>query len=134
MTNWKILVVDDDEEDRDMIRDAMDTLGQAAILRFAPDGEQALSLLASECSEHFLPSLIILDLNMPRMSGSQVLQAIKSNPLLRSIPVIIFSTSINPFEKEKCMDYGAHSYLTKPVSFTSSIATVKEFLGFCTLN
>jgi CheY-like chemotaxis protein len=131
MADWKILVVDDDEEDRDMILDAMGTLGRASVLRFATDGEQALSLLTSECSERFLPALIVLDLNMPRMNGSQVLQAIKLNPLLRAIPVIIFSTSINPFEKEKCMDYGAHSYLIKPVSFTSSIDIMKKFLGFC---
>jgi CheY-like chemotaxis protein len=131
MAHWKILVVDDDEEDRDMILDAMGTLGQASVLRFAPDGDQALSLLARECSEDFLPALIVLDLNMPRMNGSQVLQAIKMNPLLCSIPVIIFSTSINPFEKEKCMEYGAHSYLIKPVSFTSSVDIMKKFLAFC---
>jgi CheY-like chemotaxis protein len=76
-------------------------------------------------------SLIILDLNMPRLNGTETLRQLKNDDRFNNIPVIIFSTSINPLEKEKCMLLGAHSYITKPVSLKESMDTAKAFLQFC---
>ena len=73
----------------------------------------------------------VLDLNMPKMNGTDTLKNIKSDPRFSNIPVIIYSTSINPLEKEACMLLGAHSYITKPLSFTESLDTAKLFLKLC---
>jgi len=65
------------------------------------------------------------------LSCTQTLSKIKNDNRFKEIPVIIYSTSINPLEKEKCILLGAHSYITKPVSFEESIETAKIFLQFC---
>ncbi|HEX2606946.1 MAG TPA: response regulator [Flavisolibacter sp.] len=133
MVSGKILLVDDDPEDRDIIRDAMELLGAADNILFAGNGEQALDLLNKDFSdvETPCPCVIILDLNMPRLNGTQTLLRLKEDVRFRNIPVIIYSTSINPLEMETCMRSGAHSYITKPVSFDHTMAVVRKFLQFC---
>jgi CheY-like chemotaxis protein len=131
MPDWKILIADDDPEDREIIGDAMQKLSQQDILGFAENGEAALDILNDCYSNGDIPCLIILDLNMPRMNGTQTLKAIKQDHRLKTIPVIIYSTSINPMEKEKCLQLGAHSYMVKPISVRESIETAKTFLEFC---
>ena len=98
---------------------------------FAENGEQALELLDKNYNVAEVPCLIVLDLNMPKMNGTQTLGNLKSDERFKHIPVIIYSTSINPLEKEKCMQLGAHSYITKPISFKESTETAKVFLQFC---
>ena len=134
MEAWKILLVDDDPEDRAIIEDAMDMIHSVKVLCFAENGEQALEFLEQQHSGRKLPCLIVLDLNMPKMNGTQTLRVLKSDERFKNIPVIIYSTSINPFEKEKCLDLGAESYITKPVSFRESMETAQIFLRFCTEN
>jgi CheY-like chemotaxis protein len=128
---WKILLADDDPDDRAIMKDAMDSLEAGNVLCFAENGEQALSILHHGYRPDNRPSLIILDLNMPRMNGTETLRRLKTDERFNKIPVIIFSTSVNPLEKEKCMLLGAHSYITKPVSFKESMDTAKAFLAFC---
>mgnify|MGYP001314956207 CR=1 FL=1 len=128
---WKILLADDDPDDRAIIQDAMDSLDAGQVLCFAENGEQALSILHAAYHPGYRPSLIILDLNMPRLNGTETLRRLKKDDRFNNIPVIIFSTSINPLEKEKCMMLGAHSYITKPVSLQESMDTARAFLTFC---
>lgn len=130
MTEWKILMADDDPDDREIIQDAISTLHPHEIVCFASNGEEVLQILEELPSSND-PCLIILDLNMPKLNGTQTLKQLKNNQRFRNIPVIIYSTSINPVEKEKCLNLGAHSYVIKPVSYKESIETVKSFLGFC---
>lgn len=129
MTEWKILMADDDPDDREIILDAISTLHPHEIVCFASNGEEVLQILEELPSSND-PCLIILDLNMPKLNGTQTLKQLKNNQRFRNIPVIIYSTSINPVEKEKCLNLGAHSYVIKPVSYKESIETVKSFLGF----
>ena len=129
----KILLVDDDREDRAIIDDALKLLGEGNIIWHAENGEQGLSLLETNYNLSSIPCLIVLDLNMPRMSGTQTLRIIKSDDRFRGIPVIIYSTSVNPLEREATLLLGAHSYITKPVSFNESMQTAKIFLEFCQL-
>jgi CheY-like chemotaxis protein len=68
---------------------------------------------------------------MPKMSGTQILKALKEDSRFKHIPVIIYSTSINPLEKERCLALGAHAYIIKPVSFRESIETAHLFMEFC---
>jgi CheY-like chemotaxis protein len=127
----KILLVDDDPEDHIVIREAMDNLQSGHILQFLFNGIQALDMLEKLFNADDLPCLIVLDLNMPKLNGTQTLERLKKDRRFSDIPVIIYSTSINVLEKEKCMMLGAHSYITKPVSYSQSIDTAKVFLEFC---
>ncbi len=130
MQAQKILLADDDVEDRSMILDAMMLLQAEDVLWPAENGAHAWYILETNFEVSLTPCLIVLDLNMPKMNGTQTLKKLKADERFKDIPVIIYSTSINPLEKEKCLQIGAHSYITKPVSFTESIETAKIFLQF----
>lgn len=127
----KILMVDDDADDRDIIRFSMESINASDTIGFAEDGEQALTILQDDdIALSPVPQLIVLDLNMPRMNGTETLRSLKQDERLKNIPVIIYSTSINPFEKEKCMELGAHSFITKPISYQESLEIANAFLRF----
>lgn len=128
----KILVIDDDSEDMVIIREAMEMINADNVMLFAEGGEKALQLLDTRfIADHIVPCLIVLDLNMPKMNGTQTLETLKADHRFKDIPVIIYSTSINPFEKAKCVKLGAHAYITKPVSLKESLETAQVFLNFC---
>lgn len=127
--NKRILLVDDDEEDRMLIQEAFTEIGAPEVVHFETNGEDALSYLDSHL--HALPYLIILDLNMPRMNGTQTLRTLKSDERYRHITVIIYSTSINPLERETCLSLGAHSYVVKPTLYQESLDTVARFHQLC---
>lgn len=131
MNEYKILIVDDDEEDQCIIQEALELLNTDNIVNYVFNGEQALSLLDQGFTSGIRPRLIVLDLNMPRMNGTETLGKLKADQRYRDIPVIIYSTSINPFEKKKCIELGAQAYITKPISVEESIHTAKTFLLFC---
>ena len=131
MEKFKILIVDDDAEDRGIIKDSMELIHAGDIIHFAENGEKALEILEAQAQENHFPCLVVLDLNMPRLNGTETLRRIKANPDLQKIPIVIYSTSINPLEKEKCMLLGASDYITKPLSFRDSQLTAQKLLGFC---
>lgn len=131
MQKWKILLADDDPEDRAIIKDAMEQIEAGDLIQFAENGEQALQILHQQFEQGIYPCLVVLDLNMPKINGTETLYRLKSDPRFRNVPVIIFSTSINSIEKEKCMRLGAHSYITKPVSLHECIETAQTFYRFC---
>ena len=130
MQSW-ILLADDDPEDREIISEALQQVDDKAVLNLVENGEQVLLSLDKNGTSPTLPCLIILDLNMPKLNGTETLRILKTEDRFKNIPVIIYSTSINPLEKEKCMKLGAHSYLTKPVSIKESLDRAKFFLEFC---
>jgi CheY-like chemotaxis protein len=121
MSAKKILVVDDDEEDRFIIQDGFTEVGAEDIVHFEENGEKALQYLEDSYYHKDLPSLIILDLNMPRLNGTQTLRAIKSDERFNNIRVLIYSTSLNKIEKEQCMLLGAEEYIIKPLTFAESL-------------
>lgn len=131
METGKIFMAEDDAEDRSIILEAMEHIHASHMMCFAENGVLLLQLLNKYYENNELPCLIVLDLNMPKMNGTETLDHIKNDERFRNIPVIIYSTSINPFEKEKCMRLGAHSYITKPISFKDGIETAKTFYAFC---
>ena len=131
MASRNILLVDDDEDDKSIIQEAMESLGAADVMWFAVDGVQAMEVLDTNFNSSIIPSLIVLDLNMPRLNGTNTLKRLKVDERFKHIPVIIYSTSVNPIEKERCLSLGAKAYLTKPLSFDESIERAKTFLQFC---
>ncbi|QCZ93210.1 response regulator [Salinimonas iocasae] len=117
-----ILMADDDEDDRLLTLDALKESRVLNNLYFVEDGVELLEFLRregkySDPSDSPRPSLILLDLNMPRMDGREALQEIKSDPALRSIPVVILTTSKEEEDMLRGYDLGCASYITKPVNF-----------------
>jgi CheY-like chemotaxis protein len=110
-----LLLVDDDEDDRILFQEAVSVLDKSIQCWTATDGQHALQILSYDLV--VLPDLIFLDLNMPRMNGLEFLHAIKGNRSLRSIPVIIYSTSCNPNDIAQAKNLGALDFLTKPSDF-----------------
>ena len=130
--NELILMVDDDEEDRFLLKDTFEELGYGPCIHFEEDGEKAVAYLQRCQAQGRLPRLIILDLNMPRLNGRQTLQYLKNDPALKDITVVIYSTSLNPHERDECLALGAHSYLVKPSSYKESIDIAHHFFSYCT--
>ncbi len=92
----KILLVDDDPEDRSIIIDALAHLNAENSISCADNGEGALKLLLEYAALDIYPCLIVLDLNMPRMNGTETLKEVKKDARFRNIAVVIYSTSLNP--------------------------------------
>ena len=125
-----ILIVDDDVEDHMMLDEYFKEVGISDKVTFLINGQLALQYLESIEDNSQLPKLLVLDLNMPILTGSQVLMQIKQNPRLRNIPVIIFSTSVNENEKKKCLSSGALEYLVKPITWEEGGRIAKRFASF----
>ncbi len=126
-----ILVADDDEEDRMLIQDAMEESKLLNPLHFVADGQEAMDYLNHRGKFAYLeknpmPGLILLDLNMPKKDGREVLKEIKSNPSLRSIPVVILTTSKAEEDILRTYDLGVNSYITKPVTFDALVDIIKN--------
>lgn len=122
-----ILLADDDPDDRLLVQEALTETAVATDFRAVEDGERLLAYLrrqgdfaAPEAAPR--PALILLDLNMPRMDGREALAAIKADPQLRRIPVVVFSTSSAEQDVVGSYDLGANSYVTKPSSFDELLA------------
>ena len=123
-TKSVILYVDDDNDDCIFLKTSIEDAGKKADVICASDGEEAVQYLNSIASDS-LPSLIVLDLNMPRWDGKKTLQYLKSNPQLAGIPVVILSTSER--EKERCQQMGAVSYHIKPHQFIGYKEIIDSF-------
>ena len=124
-----IMIVDDDHEDQAILKDTLQDLNASEPLFLEKDGLHAINSLENLYNNSSLPSLLIVDLNMPRMGGTQLLRQLKNDKRFNKIPVIIYSTSINPLEKEQCISLGAHSYITKPLSYSENIEVAKLFMS-----
>ena len=92
------------------------------------NGEEAMAFLLQQGAYSFAPrpDLVLLDLNLPQKSGFDVLADMKSNPHLRDITVVVFSTSTLPYDREKSMELGADEYLTKDGDFESFVNVAKS--------
>ncbi len=128
-----ILMADDDADDRLLAQDAFTECQIKGQLRFVENGEDLLAYLqrdgkykAPESAP--APNLILLDLNMPKKDGREALREIKSNPDLRRIPVVVFTTSKADTDIARIYDLGANSFITKPVSF-DSLVKMMSILG-----
>jgi CheY-like chemotaxis protein len=106
-----ILCIDDDPDDTDFFCDAIKVVNPQAKCVTANDGLSALKVLRSE----ILPDVIFLDINMPRMSGREVLMQIKKSYKLSQIPIVIYSTTILPRDVDNFRKLGAHDVLAKQV-------------------
>lgn len=128
----EVLLVEDDPGDVVMIREAFEENKVRNRLSIVSDGEQAIQFLRRE-GEHEKaprPDLILLDLNLPRVSGREVLEQVKADPKLRAIPVVILTTSSAEEDILRSYDLHANAYVTKPVDFESFIEVVRQIDNF----
>lgn len=125
-TKSTILYIDDDSDDCIFLKTSVEDVDNQANVICATDAEEAVNFLNSVPSES-LPSLIVLDLNMPRWDGRRTLSYLKAHPLLSAIPVVILSTSENEKEKISCQQLGAASYHKKPHRFEEYRGIVANF-------
>lgn len=129
----QILMADDDPDDRLMAEKALEEYRLKNRLRFVEDGEELMDYLR-HCGKYVdpatapRPGLILLDLNMPRKDGREALAEIKTDPLLRRIPVVILTTSKAEEDIVRSYDLGVNSYISKPVTF-QGLAEVMKVLS-----
>jgi CheY-like chemotaxis protein len=128
-----ILMAEDDSDDRLLAQDALSEAGVEGVLQFVLDGEELLDYLGhrGKYSSPKLaprPALILLDLNMPKRDGREVLREIKSDPDLRTIPVVVLTTSKADTDIEKVYALGASSFIAKPVKF-DALVNVMRLVG-----
>jgi CheY-like chemotaxis protein len=123
----KILLVDDDEDDRQIFQDIVREVDPYATLEFAENGLDMIAML-EKLPGTDLPGMIILDQNMPRMTGKESLIYIKENPRYQGIPTIIYSTyQVKDFYQE-CLDLGAEDVVAKPDTMQAYREMIEQFL------
>ncbi|MBE9029152.1 response regulator [filamentous cyanobacterium LEGE 11480] len=125
-----ILVAEDDEDDRLLMEEALEENRLANDLHFVGDGEELMDYLCNRGQYHDpatapRPSLILLDLNMPRKDGREALQEIKADPHLRQIPIVVLTTSKAEEDILRTYDLGVSSFIAKPVVFESMVQIMK---------
>ena len=125
----KILYVEDDHDDRFFLNESAISFSLPAEINYASDGVEAINYLKRNGNNN-LPSLIVLDLNMPKLDGKETLEIIKEDPDYSKIPVIVLSTSENKEDKDFCKSKGVISYLIKPGHFSEYEKIIKSFLPF----
>src|SRR5262252_4422493 len=117
----RILVVEDQEDNRQILRDLLANAGYDMIE--AEDGEQAIKLAASH-----QPDLILMDIQLPLVDGYEATRRLKADPELKKIPIIVVTSYALSGDDSKAHDAGCDAYITKPYSPRQLLAKIKEFL------
>jgi CheY-like chemotaxis protein len=134
-TAGTILLVEDDPGDRELTRRALDQRGITTRLHSVQDGEEALEFLLREgryrdpdCSPR--PDLVLLDLNLPKITGIEVLDRVREHPNLRTIPVVALTTSKHDEDITTAYDLGVNSYIVKPVEMDQFVETLRALRSY----
>ena len=122
------LLIDDDADDKDLFIEALSVVAPGIVCHYAGDGEEAFEKLNSKKYDD--PSLIFLDINLPGISGWDILTKIKASEELKHIPVVMYSTSSHKRENDIAIDLGAICLITKPNDFKR----LKEILALIVRN
>ena len=127
-----ILLVEDDQVDAMTVRRALKELHITNRLEHAENGEEALAYLRDSDRER--PCLILLDINMPGMSGIEFLQVIKAAPEMKRIPVVVLTTSDEQKDKVETFDLGVAGYMRKPVDYRQFVEIIRTIDAYWTLS
>ena len=125
----QILLVEDNEDDVIMTMESFEEVNLTNVVNVVQDGEEAMAYLQrrGKYENVLLPGLVLLDINMPKKNGFEVLQEMKADPTLRHIPVIMLTTSDREEDIVKSYANGACSFIPKPVGFDNFIKVAKQF-------
>ena len=127
-----VLLVEDDPGDVLLIREAFSEQKVGNVLSVVSDGVEAMKFVRGEgeYADRERPDLVLLDLNLPRKSGAEVLAEIKGDPRLSTIPVVVLTTSQAEEDVLRSYDLHAHAYVTKPVDFDQFVRCVQAIDEF----
>ena len=131
MKTLDVLLIEDDAIEVMKFKRAMMTLDRNHELIETRNGEEALALLKDR---KLHPSIIFLDLNMPRINGIEFLQIIKKDPFLMYLPVMILTTSSNKNDVKACYENGAAGYIIKPLNYEDYILKITRALNYWSVN
>ena len=130
-----ILLVEDNPMDLDLTLRAFNKKKFSNTIQVARDGEEALAFIARWNAGEVMPAVILLDINLPKVNGLEVLQRLKSHPVYRRIPVVVLTSSRENSDLKTAYDLGVNSYIEKPVSFNKFIEVAEHIeLYWCLLN
>jgi CheY-like chemotaxis protein len=133
---FTILLADDDEEDRELARDALQDSRLANEMKMVVDGQDLLDYLrkqgrwAGPDVEAPRPGIILLDLNMPKKDGREALAEIKADESLRRIPIVVLTTSKDEADVLRTYDLGVSSFITKPVTFGALVEVMRTWTQY----
>ncbi len=126
-----ILLLEDSDDDYDTVREAVRLFGLSgppARLHRVSNGDACLTLLRRGAAER--PALLMLDLNTPSTDGREALRQIKADPLLKTIPVAVLTTSANPVDVALCYQYGVNAYHVKPMRYPEHLQLLAGLLKY----
>lgn len=130
-----ILLVEDNPMDLDLTLRAFSKKKFSNTIHIARDGEEALAFFPRWESGEPMPAVILLDINLPKVNGLEVLQKLKEHPVFRRIPVVVLTSSRENSDLSTAYDLGVNSYIEKPVSFNKFIEVAEHIeLYWCLLN
>jgi CheY-like chemotaxis protein len=121
LSAWNVLIVDDEVHNSGVLEYVFKF--HDAKVRIADSGAECLRLIEKEA-----PTLILLDLSMPKMSGWEVLKIIRADEALKAIPVITITAQVMSGDRERALDAGFDGYIPKPISVSSIVKTIQEIL------
>ena len=127
---FTILMAEDDDDDRLLTEEAIKEAGLNSKIDFVKDGEELLDYLSQRGpykppNAAPRPSIILLDLNMPKKDGREVLRELKTHPTFKRIPIIVLTTSQDQEDIDLAYDLGANSFLSKPNNFETLVKTLR---------
>jgi len=125
-----ILVADDDLDDQEMLEEVFLGIEKGALVHTVSSAREALEYLRN-CMPSTLPCLIILDYNMPDLTGAQLTEMIAQNKSYRHIPILVWSTSNSAVYKQECIERGAKHYFYKPHDYMEVVEMAKQMLSYC---
>jgi CheY-like chemotaxis protein len=125
-----VLVLEDSDEDFDTALEAAGGARLANRVFRAKTGDACLALLRGEAVEQIHPGLVLLDLNTPGMDGRDALIAIRTEPALRHLPLVVLSTSANPRDVARCYASGANAYHVKPVRYLDHLLLLRAVFSY----
>ena len=125
-----IFYVEDDQDFAFIMQYAVKEVKDDLIVSIVEDGTEAMKMLNKFVEDQHKPKLILLDLNLPGLSGLDLLKRIKEIPYFKYVPVVLFSTSDDPVDVKRSLEFGANAYLTKPDGYTNLINCVQSLYDF----
>jgi CheY-like chemotaxis protein len=128
--NHTILLAEDDLDDQEMLIEALNQKDPSIRFLVAATGSKALELLKNMAVSG-PPSLVVLDYNLPEMSGAEILARLREMPEYDKVRKVVWSTSNSPIYQKKCLELGAHSYIVKPSGIAGIRSVADALLALC---
>jgi len=120
-----LLYIEDDEDDIHIFKEAVELTNQKTVLHIARDAREAFKMLEELT---ILPDLIFLDINLPEIPGQQFLKTLKSTHGLKTVPVVVYSTTGHLHDIEECKRLGASDFIIKPNKFDQLVTILQKFI------